>query len=237
MDILRFIVRRKNSLNSNSEVIIELIDIYKSFGSREVLKGINLKIYKGDMISIMGKSGSGKSTLLNILGFFDIQTSGKYMYGGKEIKKNSLRSEIRNSNMGFVFQSYNLIPGLTVYENIVLPIYYSVHTKKVKNWINKVDELLEKYNLTEIRDSYVENISGGEKQRVCMARAIVCDANLIISDEPTGNLDIRNKQIVLDIFKELNSQGKTILIVTHDRDVEQIATKKFYLDGGELRPK
>jgi putative ABC transport system ATP-binding protein len=182
----------------------------------------------------MGKSGSGKSTLLNILGFFEKPSSGEYDFEGKKIYRENQKSRIRNRYMGFVFQSYNLIPRLTVYENITLPIFYSLDKKKTKERLKFAEELIEKYGLAEIRNSFVENISGGEKQRVCMARAIVCDASIIISDEPTGNLDEKNKENVLKMFKEMNENGKTIIIVTHDNDVEAIARENYYLDKGEL---
>lgn len=214
--------------------MIELKNITKSFGSREVLKNINFSVKEGELVSIMGKSGSGKTTLLNILGFFEYPTSGDYLFEGKKIKRENEMSRIRNKYMGFVFQSYNLIPRLTVYENIILPVYYSVEKKSAKERIRKADELIEKYGLKEIKNSYVENISGGEKQRACMARAMVCNAGLIISDEPTGNLDESNKYKVLDMFKEMNKNGKTIIIVTHDKEVENIASQKYFLEGGEL---
>lgn len=220
---------------SNKDTIIELKSITKYFGERKVLKNINLIINEGDLISIMGKSGSGKSTLLNILGFFEKPTSGEYYFEGDKIKNEYRKSEIRNRYMGFVFQSYNLIPRLTVYENIVLPIYYSLDKKSIKKRIGKAEELISRYGLEEIKNIYVENISGGEKQRACMARAVACDAKLIISDEPTGNLDEKNKYNVLDMFKEMNKSGKTVIIVTHDNEVEEIAGKRFYLEGGELQ--
>ncbi len=221
-------------MKNNNVPIVELINITKRFGDREVLKGIDLKIYDGDLITIMGKSGSGKSTLLNILGFFETQTEGEYCFYGKAVKNDNEKSELRNKYMGFVFQSYNLISQLTVYENIVLPAYYSIEHRKIKERVKNVEQLLKKYDLENIRESYVENISGGEKQRVGMARAMVCDAGIIIADEPTGNLDEKNKSAVLNIFKEMNEQGKTIIIVTHDNDVEKIAKTKLYLDGGVL---
>lgn len=220
---------------SSNVPVIELKHITKNFGEREVLKDVNLCINSGEMVSIMGKSGSGKSTLLNILGYFENQSGGIYLFNGEKLTSENQKSEIRNRYMGFVFQSYNLIPQLTVYENIILPIYYSVDKKKRKARLKAAEELIEKYGLSDISNSMVENISGGEKQRVCMARANVCEASLIISDEPTGNLDDKNKQIVLDGFKEMNAAGKTIIIVTHDNEVESIATKKLFLAEGVLQ--
>ncbi len=214
--------------------MIELKNITKKFGDREVLRDINLSVNEGDIISIMGKSGSGKTTLLNIIGFFEKPTSGEYLFQNRTIATQYKMSKIRNRYMGFVFQAYNLIPKLTVKENILLPIYYSLDKKIIKERLKNIDNLLKRYELSHIADSYVENISGGEKQRTCMARAVVCDAKLIVSDEPTGNLDDKNKENVLQMFKEMNKKGKTIIIVTHDKDTSDIATIKYYLEEGRL---
>ena len=214
--------------------MIDLHNICKNFGNRVVLKNINFSVGEGDIVSIMGKSGSGKTTLLNILGFLDAPTSGIYFFNGKPVLNNYQRNLIRNEYMGFVFQSYNLIPKLTVYENIALPIYYSIHSSKIKERIKNISVLIEQFHLNSIANSKVEYISGGEKQRVCLARALVCDAKLIISDEPTGNLDDVNTRIVLNELKRINSEGKTVIIVTHDKLVENIATKKFLIESGKL---
>lgn len=215
--------------------MIELRQISKSYGSRIVLNDVNFNAKKGDIISIMGKSGSGKTTMLNMLGFLDLPTSGEYYFEGKLVKSNYQRSLIRNEHMGFVFQSYNLIPKLTVKENVELPIFYSVKRKYMKDREKKVMGLLQRFGLEDIANSMVEYISGGEKQRVCLARSLVCDADLIISDEPTGNLDVKNKEIILNEFKRMNEEGKTIIIVTHDKVVEEIANKKYLIVSGELK--
>lgn len=214
--------------------MIDLYNICKCFGERIVLENINLSVHEGDMISIMGKSGSGKTTLLNILGFLDTPSSGSYCFNGRPVLKNYNRNLIRNEYMGFVFQSYNLIPKLTVYENIALPIYYSTQSAKIKERTKNIPLLIERFHLSSIANNNVECISGGEKQRVCLARALVCDAKLIISDEPTGNLDEVNTHIVLNEFKRMNNEGKTVIIVTHDKIVESIATKKFLIESGKL---
>lgn len=217
-----------------ADKMIELKNVAKRFGYREVLRDINLSVNEGEIISIMGKSGSGKTTLLNIIGFFEKQTSGEYLFQNKKITTQHKMSMIRNQYMGFVFQAYNLIPRLTVKENILLPIYYSLDKKNCRDRIKNIDNLLEQYDLSHIANSYVENISGGEKQRTCMARAIVCDAKLIVSDEPTGNLDDKNKNNVLNMFKEMNESGKTIIIVTHDKETSDIASTKYLLEEGRL---
>lgn len=215
--------------------MIELRGLTKSFGKRVVLDELDLRIDNGEMVSIMGHSGSGKTTMLNILGFLDTQTSGEYLFNGKVIKRNYHRNRIRNEYMGFVFQSYNLIPRLTVFENIALPIYYSHNQKLRSERLKKIPELIKQFGLELIKSSYVDYISGGEKQRVCLARSLACGANLIISDEPTGNLDAVNTELILEQFKRLNNEGKTIIIVTHDKNVEAIAHTNYHLIDGKLR--
>lgn len=218
----------------NRKNLLELRKVTKKFDDRVILNEIDLKVNEGDLITIMGKSGAGKSTLLNILGFFEDISGGTYLFQQKKVKKYQT-SQIRNRNIGFVFQSYNLIPCMTVFENIALPIYYSLVSSKVKNeYIRRIPELLKKYQIEHIKDQYVDLISGGEKQRVCLARALVCDAKLIISDEPTGNLDKNNSSIVLDEFVNLNRDGKTVIVVTHDEDVQRIATRRMILTEGKL---
>lgn len=220
-----------NDVNS----IIRLKGIQKWFGNRCVLKDINLRIQPGELITIMGESGAGKSTLLNILGFFDDQTMGEYFFKDEPVKKAQQKSELRNLYMGFVFQSYNLIPKLTVYENIALPVYYSANRmRNGRNWLDRIPDLLKQFHIEHIAKSNVEHISGGEKQRVCLARALVCDAEVIISDEPTGNLDRDNADAVLNEFINMNRKGKTVIIVTHDKKVETIATKRYHLENGTL---
>lgn len=214
--------------------LITLENVTKQYGSRKVLDGLDLQINEGDLITIMGHSGAGKSTLLNILGFFEEMTEGEYFFDGKRVEKKE-RSRLRNLNLGFVFQSYNLIPKMTAYENVVLPIYYSLSKESdKKKWLNRVPELLNRYRIKEIEREYVDHISGGEKQRVCLARALSCDARLLICDEPTGNLDKENTLIILEELVRLNNEGKTIVIVTHDELVQNIAKRKMLLQEGKL---
>lgn len=228
-------MRKINREIEETDNLIVLKKLTKSFGERVVLDELDITIKKGEIITIMGKSGAGKTTILNILGFLDYETNGEYIFMGKRIKTEQERSYLRNKYMGFVFQSYNLIPKLTVYENIVLPVYYSISSsKEKKERIGKIPELLKRFNIEHISKSYVECISGGEKQRVCLARALVCEPELIISDEPTGNLDEENSDIVLNELKKINQEGKTVIIVTHDSFVEKIAEKKYYLSEGKL---
>lgn len=229
------IIRDMTEHDILGEEIIRLENVTKRFDQRTVLDNTTMSIKQGQIISIMGESGAGKSTLLNILGFFDYPTSGEYYFNKKHVKKEDDRNTLRNLYMGFVFQSYNLIQGMTVYENIVLPVYYSLKCKNnIQKWVSRIPELLKRFNIEHIKNSLTDYISGGEKQRVCMARAIVCDAPIIISDEPTGNLDSENKQIILNEFKRMNNEGKTIIIVTHDSEVQNIASIKYDLKKGKL---
>lgn len=214
--------------------IISLENVTKNFGNRKILDNINFSINEGSIVTIMGESGAGKSTLLNILGLLDTPTHGKISVYGNPVTNQYERDLFRNRYFGFVFQSYNLIPRLTVYENIVLPIYYSQLHNKIER-INEVPHLINRFNLEAIRNEFVDHISGGEKQRVCLARALSCNAPVIISDEPTGNLDYYNKQVVLDEFKKINCEGKTVIIVTHDDVVENIATERFILTDGKVQ--
>ncbi len=221
-------------METDKKIIIELKKIRKSFGDREVLKGIDMSVYEGDMVAVMGKSGAGKTTLLNILGFFEAATEGDYFFDGRKVER-SQTSRLRNMNIGFVFQSYNLIPKMTVYENIILPICYSMRSTKEKDkYIRRVPELLQKYHIENIRNEYIDHISGGEKQRVCLARALSCDARLLIADEPTGNLDKDNTNDILADLTSLNAAGKTIIIVTHDEKVRDIASRKMLLKEGKM---
>lgn len=213
--------------------IIELLNVSKIYDTRVVLNNLNLQINKGDLISIMGKSGSGKSTLLNILGFLDSPSSGEYYHENKLIIKQTQKEKIRNTQYSFVFQAYNLIPDLTVYENIRLSTYYSLKFKNSKS-NDLVRSLLAKYNLEHICDSLVQFISGGEKQRVCLARAVASEAEVIFLDEPTGNLDCINTNIVLDQLIKMNNEEKTIVIVTHDYDITSFCKIKYELKEGKL---
>lgn len=225
---------KKPETKSNTP-IIKLVGVHKSFGDRQILKDVTMEIKNNSFISIMGESGAGKSTLLNILGFLDTPSLGTIYYKGVELKHQHQKDLIRNQDFGFVFQAYNLIPKLTVYENIALPICYTLAKEKEKRELfNKVPQLIQKYGLSEIQNSYVENLSGGEKQRVCLARATSCNAEIIISDEPTGNLDDANAKIVFEELKKMNAEGKTIILVTHNPKFMEYATDKYFIQNGRL---
>ncbi|RKX60823.1 MAG: macrolide ABC transporter ATP-binding protein, partial [Thermodesulfobacteriota bacterium] len=198
----------------------------------EVLRGINLTVSEGDFLAIMGPSGGGKSTLLNIIGLLDKPTSGKYFFEGQEVSKfnkNKL-AYLRNKKIGFIFQAFYLVPWATVLENVLMPLIYRGNiTQKDKD---RAMFLLEKLNLADKANFKPAELSGGQQQRVAIARALINNPKLILADEPTGNLDSKSGQEVMDIFENLNNQGITIIIVTHDPEIAKRAKKiKFLKDG------
>lgn len=217
-------------------ILYELKDITKKYGNRIILNKINMKINKGEFISITGLSGSGKSTLLYILGFLDSTSSGECYFENTKIDTHVKREKIRNNRIGFVFQSYNLIPDMTVYENILLPCFYAskINIKYVKHVKHLTHELIAKYNLSSICNCKTQFLSGGEKQRVCLARAVISDHDVICLDEPTGNLDVENASIVMDELKKLNKTGKTIIVVTHDTKIASLSKQNYILSEGKL---
>lgn len=216
--------------------ILELKNIKKFYGKGElrnnVLVDINLNIKKGDFISIMGTSGCGKSTLLNIIGCLDKFDEGEYLINGKAIEEKYL-SSIRNKNFGFVVQDFALIENYTVEENVIIPLEYEKISKKEKK--EKVIKILEKFKLSEKLCSYPRELSGGQQQRVAIARALINNPNIILADEPTGALDNKNTKIIMEILKELNKAGNTIIIVTHDQEVANYCNRKLYLEDGKLK--
>ncbi|MCQ2301181.1 MAG: ABC transporter ATP-binding protein [Bacteroidales bacterium] len=215
--------------------MISLHDINKTyFGAQplHVLKGINLEIADGEMVSIMGASGSGKSTLLNILGLLDNYDSGDYYLDGKLMKDltENTAAEYRNKMIGFIFQSFNLIPYKTAIENVALPLYYQGVSRKKRNQLAL--EYLERFGLKEWADHYPNELSGGQKQRVSMARALVTQPKVILADEPTGALDSKTSAEVIQILREVNQTGITMVIVTHERGIAMRTDKIIHLKDG-----
>lgn len=203
--------------------MIQLTDIKKAYRTEydtlQVLKGINLEIEKGEMVSIMGASGSGKSTLMNIIGLLDTYDSGTYLFDNKDMKNlDSIeRSAYRSRNIGFVFQAANLISYKNVVENVALPLFYQNVSKKERE--QKAMDKLEPLGIANWAKHFPNELSGGQRQRVAIARALIADAPLLLADEPTGQLDSKTTNEVMQIFKEINQRGTTIVIVTHEEDI------------------
>ncbi len=212
-----------------------LVKVYRQ-GDRSVraLKGLSLGIRKGEFVAIMGPSGSGKSTLMYILGLLDHPTKGEYYLQGKAVHNLSenKKARIRNQKIGFVFQTFNLLPRATVLENVLLPLVYS--SKRKSGSVRRAKLLLRKVGLGRRLQHRSNELSGGEQQRVAIARALINEPDIILADEPTGNLDSRSGRQILDIFRQLNREGKTVIIVTHDREVAKVAKRRIYLKDGKV---
>ncbi len=216
--------------------MIDLNNIHKSYvmGSNKlhVLKGIDLKIKEGEFVSIMGSSGSGKSTLLNILGILDAYDSGIYKLGNMPINNLNEKkaAKYRNELIGFVFQSFNLISFKNALENIALPLYYQKVPRKKRNKIAM--EYLDKVGLRDWAEHMPNELSGGQKQRVAIARALISNPKIILADEPTGALDSKTSYEVMELFKEINDSGKTVIIVTHEHDISEKTDRIIKLNDG-----
>ena len=200
----------------------------------KALNEVNIEVKQGEFVAIMGPSGCGKSTLLNILGTLDSPTSGKYFFNGKEIDKmgESQLTAFRKGNIGFVFQSFNLIDELNVYENIELPLLYmGVPASERKQ---RIEQAMERMAISHRAKHFPQQLSGGQQQRVAIARAVVANPKLILADEPTGNLDSKNGKEVMDLLKELNKEGTTIVMVTHSQHDAGFADRVINLFDGQV---
>ena len=216
--------------------MIVLKDIRKSYVlpkvTVDVLRGIDMEVAEKDFVAVMGPSGSGKSTLLHIIGCLDRPTSGQYLLLGVDVsrKTDNELAEIRNRKIGFVFQSFNLLPKLIAWKNVELPLLYGgvePNTRKKKAF-----EMLEKLGLSHRAEHYPSELSGGEQQRVAIARALINDPAIILADEPTGNLDSRSGKEIIETFKSLNREGVTIVVVTHEKDIADEAGKIITIRDG-----
>lgn len=223
-----------------ADPVIRIADLHKAYdtpaGPFPVLKEVNLEIYPGEFVAIMGPSGSGKSTFMNILGCLDRPTSGCYELDGKSVAAmgKDETAQLRNQTLGFVFQGFNLLPRMSLEDNVALPLVYSQVEKPIRR--ERARELLAKVGLEKYASSLPNRISGGQQQRVAIARALVNKPRLILADEPTGNLDSHTSEEIMALFNELNREGITIVLVTHEQDIAQHAQRQVrFLDGRIVR--
>lgn len=227
-----------SAADSTPTPIISLRRATKTFGfddsATDALVGINLEIQRGEFVAIMGPSGCGKTTLLNILGLLDVPTIGRYLFNGRDVGKfsDNRKARIRNREIGFIFQNFNLVANMTVIDNVVLPLSYG------RGWnfrnLEKASDILKKIGLAN-REYYLPNqLSGGQRQRVAIARALINNPSIILADEPTGNLDSKNSQIIMDELTKLHKTGNTILMVTHNPDLLSYASRVIHMKDGQI---
>lgn len=218
--------------------MIKIESLTKVFTTEEVestvLNNLNLEIDKGEFVSIMGPSGCGKSTLLNIMGLLDSPTEGQIIFKGQDVSKlkEKDRVKLRKGNIGFIFQSFNLIDELTVYENIELPLIYLKVTKKKRKEL--VENIMKRFSILNRKNHFPQQLSGGQQQRVAVARAVVTNPAIILADEPTGNLDSKRGKAVMEQLKQLHSEGTTVVMVTHSNEFASIADRKIRLFDGKV---
>ena len=215
-------------------IVLQNIERHFRMGTEIVkaLRGIDLNINEGEYVALMGPSGSGKSTLMNILGALDTPTKGKYWLNGQEVEKltdNEL-AKIRNKEIGFVFQTFNLLPRTTALDNVALPLVYAGKSKKAR--IQRAKEVLKMVGLEDRMTHKPNELSGGQRQRVAVARALVNNPSIILADEPTGNLDSKTSEEIMELFNQLHQKGHTIIVVTHEEDIAEHAKRIIRLKDG-----
>ena len=222
------------------EKVIEAVQLTKTYNMGDVavnaLRGVDLSVEKGEFAAIMGSSGSGKSTPMNLIGCLDWPTSGEYLFDGRNVNGLTKReyADIRNQKIGFVFQGFNLLPRTSALENVELPLYYD-RAKRIGTPKQAAIEALQKVGLVDRSDHEPSQLSGGQQQRVAIARGLVTKPSIILADEPTGNLDTRTSVDVMALFQDLNSQGITIILVTHEADIAEYARRIVDMRDGLIR--
>jgi putative ABC transport system ATP-binding protein len=214
--------------------LIKLTEVNKIYDFTNALEDINLSIEKGELVAIMGPSGSGKSTLLNILGCIDIPTSGEYKLDNEIVSKLSSKklASIRNKKIGYIFQNFNLLNDYNLLDNVSIPLTYS--KKRDRSMKSKVFDLLKEVGLEEHVEKTPNKLSGGQKQRVAIARALINNPEIILADEPTGSLDQKTGLMIMDMLKKINSQGYTVIIVTHDINIANQCNRKIFINDGRI---
>ncbi len=220
------------------DFVIDLKNIIRNFQlgpqTVHVLKGIDLTIKKGEYVALMGPSGSGKSTLMNLLGCLDTPTSGSYMIANRDVSKmnDNQLADVRNKEIGFVFQTFNLIPRQTALQNVALPLVYAGEKKEKR--ISRAKKVLDEVGLSDRITHKPNQLSGGQRQRVAIARALVNSPSIILADEPTGNLDSSTSNEIMKLFEEIHKNGNTLIIVTHEEEIAQHANRIIRLKDGEI---
>ncbi|MDH5806742.1 MAG: ABC transporter ATP-binding protein [Candidatus Methanomethylicaceae archaeon] len=223
---------------SSEEIIIEAIDLWKIYRTGKIeypaLRGVNLKIKKGEFVAIVGPSGSGKSTLLNLLGALDRPTKGKVIVDGIDISKlnNNQLAELRNKKIGFIFQTFNLIPYMNALENVEVPMIAAKINSKERR--NRAMQLLSIVGLEQFYKNRPSELSGGQQQRVAIARALINNPKIILADEPTGNLDSKSAYEIMEVLKKLNNNGSTIILVTHNLQLIKYCDRVLFMKDGNI---
>ncbi len=229
------------SSSENGASVVRLADVHKTYGSGETevhaVRGVSLEIGRGEFVALMGASGSGKSTLMNILGCLDRPTRGNYFLDGSDVSRlnRDELADIRNGKIGFVFQNFNLLPRTSARENVELPLLYGPRRLTSGELREKADRVLASVGLQGREDHAPSQLSGGQQQRVAVARALINDPEVLLADEPTGNLDSRTSVEIMDIFQRLNERGITIVLVTHESDIASYARRNVVMRDGRVQ--
>jgi putative ABC transport system ATP-binding protein len=227
-------------MDMNNGALVNLIDVHKTYrtGEMEVpaVRGVSLEIKRGEFVALMGASGSGKSTLMNILGCLDRPTTGQYILDGADVSRldRDRLADIRNRQIGFVFQNFNLLPRTSARENVELPLVYSEQRLTHAELREKADRVLASVGLAGREDHYPSQLSGGQQQRVAIARALINQPEVLLADEPTGNLDSRTSVEIMAIFQQLNKRGITVIMVTHESDIAAYAKRNVMMRDGVI---
>jgi putative ABC transport system ATP-binding protein len=224
----------------NNGVVVRLIDVHKTYSSDgmevRAVRGVSLEIRRAEFVALMGASGSGKSTLMNILGCLDRPTSGQYVLDGADVSKldRDRLADIRNRKIGFIFQNFNLLPRTSARENVELPLLYSPQRLTNAQLREKADRVLASVGLGGREEHHPSQLSGGQQQRVAIARALINDPEVLLADEPTGNLDSQTSVEIMGIFQQLNERGITIIMVTHEQDIAAYAQRNVVMRDGVI---